>query len=127
MSADKKLTIGDPESIKARDKGRLEAWKSEIEKELRARLQAIQCPIDCTGGGCSCAGPTVQEIFHCGVVWICSRANLTCSCCGQDIEHEFSPTDFKGVVLEPYIGMGERKPFDPAEYEKQRNAEANNG
>jgi hypothetical protein len=101
-----KLKIGDTESIKERDKGRIEAWKLHFEKLL---VEIVNCPDDCMNSH-TCNGPEVMLLAAEGIKWQCSKQWQTCSHCGQDIERDPFWTDFQGKssgwVLKP-------NPFDP--------------
>ena len=102
------LEIGDANSIKARDAGRLEAWKEHFEEKF---ADNIECPDDCHEPD-ACKGPEVYSLAAVGIRWECRKQGQTCGECGQDIERDHFWTDFEGKSIgfpaEPGV-------FDPNE------------
>lgn len=110
-----KMKIGDPESVKLRDKGRVDAWRGEFDEKLKDKVLQSLCPSNCDGGQKfgNCEGPNAVELYHKGIVWACFQRHGTCDCCGQDMANIDIPhTDFDGNEI-GYLMSDKRKPFDP--------------
>ncbi|MCK4826461.1 hypothetical protein KA005_62540 [bacterium] len=105
------LVIGDKESIKARDKGCIEAWEKHFKDTLQ---KVVVCPYECSKDRCN--GPEVMLLADCGIKWICRDQNTHCSSCGQDIERDPFWTDFKGKEID-YMWEHEEGPFNPNDIE----------